>query len=527
MIVEATRFTKAWVDFAVGRKGWGYRDDQSSSTHPIAPESLPDSALALLNFDGISYAKGAAVLRQLAAWIGDEAFLAGLREHFETHAFGNATLDDLLGALSRASGRDLTDWATAWLRRAQVNTLRPEVTLGLDGRYETVEVVQTAPPDYPTLRPHRIGIGIYSGGVLTERVGVDLDPSVDGGRTAVPSLVGMTAGEVLLLNDGDLTFAKIRFDRASAVALPVALPELKDSLARALIWAAVVDGVRDAETPMTDLIALCETALPVETESSVFRDVVRFAAASVHRYLPGELAGPASASLAQACWTALDAAEPGDGHQLIAARGLLMCAGEDDVDRLQSWLSGTGGPRGLAIDAELRWLVLGRLVALGAAGEAEIEAEYGRDHTAAGAEHAARCRAAIGTPAAKAEAWRIIMEDDALSNRLVYAAAEGFWQPRQQDLTSSYVERYFAEVPAMAGRRTPNVVSYTAEAAYPRFAVSSTTVELAERLLARPENPPTLARAVSDGTDELRRALAGRELVERVRDGGTGDGDAA
>ncbi len=211
--VEATRFTQAWTDFTIGRKGWGYADDQRPTTHPVAPESLADASLALLNFDGISYAKGAAVLRQLAAWLGDDAFVAGLRDYFTAHAFGNATLADLLGALSVASGRDLSGWADVWLRRAQVNTLRPIVTLDGEGRYSDVTIVQTA----PTFLPHAAAApargGVYRAGALTTRVEVDLDPTVDNGRTPVAALAGIEAGDLLLVNDGDLAYAKIRFDR--------------------------------------------------------------------------------------------------------------------------------------------------------------------------------------------------------------------------------------------------------------------------------------------------------------------------
>ncbi len=512
ILVEATRFTEAWTGFAIARKGWGYADDQRPSTHPVAPPSLADASVALLNFDGISYAKGAAVLRQLAAWIGDDAFIAGLRNYFAAHAFGNATLADLLAALSVASGRDLTDWAERWLRRAQVNTLRPEVTV-VDGRYTDVTIVQTAPPDHPTLRPHRLGIGVYSGGSLDTRVMVDLDPTVDNGQTVVRELIGRPAGDLILVNDGDLTYAKTRFDPASRAALPDTLARLTDPLARAVVWAAVTDAVRDAETPAADLVALCRAALPAETTLTLFRDVARFATTTaVERYLPpaGQSAG--RAVLAGACRLTLETAEPGGGLQLVAARGFVAASGPAEVADLRGWLNGAAPP-GLQIDTELRWTVLMRLCVLGAATGADIEAEYGRDRTAAGFEHAARCRAARPDPAAKAEAWRIVMNDDELSNRLIIAAAEGFWQPQQVDLTSSYVDRYFAEAPAMAARRTAGVVTAVADAAYPRYAISQSTVDLSDQLLAG-DIPPTLHRVVVDATDELRRALAGRHLAE-------------
>jgi aminopeptidase N len=511
VVVEATRFTGAWTDFAVGRKGWGYAADQRPSTHPVAPESLPDAGLALLNFDGISYAKGAAVLRQLAAWIGDEAFLAGLRTHFTRHAFGNATLDDWLASLSQASGRDLRGWADVWLRRAQVNTLRPRVGIDPDGRYCSVEVEQTAPPDHPTLRPHRIGIGVYSGGSLARRVLVDLDPAADGGVTAVPDLVAVAAGDLLLLNDGDLSYAKVRFDEATLAALPRTLPALTDPLARALVWGAVLDAVRDAEMPVADLIALCAVALPTEAELTVFRDVVRFATSSaVDQYLAPADQPAARATLGRACQRALEAAEPGGDWQLVAARGFVACADGDDAARLRTWLDGSGAPTGLRMDEEMRWTVLVRLAALGQLSEAEIEAEYERDRSAQGAEYAARCRAARPDPAAKSQAWRAIVTDDGLSNRIVRAGAVGFWQPGQEELTRSYVPRYFAEMPDMAARRSPQVAWEVAAGAFPRYAVDADTLAAANRLLASSDVNPVLARVVADEADDLRRALAAR-----------------
>jgi aminopeptidase N len=512
IVAEATRFTDAWVDFAVGRKGWGYAADQRPSTHPVAPESLPDAGLALLNFDGISYAKGAAILKQLVAWLGDEAFAAGLRAHFGAHAFANATLDDLLGALGEASGRDLGAWAAVWLRRPQVNTLRPEAEIGPDGRYTSVEIVQTAPTSHPTLRPHRVGVGVYRDGSLRRRVEIDLDPTIDNGRTAVSELVGTEPGELLLVNDGDLTYAKIRFDDASRANLGRVLPRLTDPLARALVWAAAADAVRDADMPASEFVELCAWALPAETELPIFRDVVRFATASVvDRFLPPQSQPRARTTLAKACLAALESAEPGGGRQLVAARGLLASAGPPDVGRLRSWLGGEAPP-GLEVDAEVRWAILGQLAVLGAVREAEIEAEYERDRTAQGAEHAARCRASLPDRDSKARAWEVIVNDDTQSNRLVTAAAEGFWHPQQAELTQSYVERYFLTMPAVASRRTPQVLIAVAEAAYPRYAVEPDTLAAADRLLAEPDLNPMLRRVVVDLTDDLRRALAARDL---------------
>jgi aminopeptidase N len=521
VVSEATRFTETWTGFIVGRKAWGYAADQRPSTHPVAPPALENSSDALLNFDGISYAKGASALRQLVAWVGDEAFLAGLRDYIRTHAYGNATLADLLAAVGAAAGRDLSGWAEVWLRRPQVNTLRPAVRVE-DGHYADVVVEQTAPAAYPTLRPHRINVGVYSGGSLRKRVAVDLDPAVDDGRTPVPDLVGVEAGELLLLNDGDLTYAKIRFDPATRAALPSVLPALTDPLARALIWAAVGDAARDAEVPMREFVDLFVAGLPAETEVTVVNDLLRFAtvrvadayyplSGSVSRFTRAERVVAVEARIAQACLEASSRATPGSGMQLLTAAGHATSAGTDDVGRLRDWLAGRV-PAGLEVDPDLRWTVLARLCALGEAGAAEIEAELGRDLTAAGTQRAARCRALLPDPSAKAAAWEILMRDETLSNRLVIAAGDGFWHPRQVELTRPYVSRFFEEAPAMAARRSPALVKRATEVSYPRHVVEPETAALADALLDRDDLAVGLRRVVVDLTDELRRAVAGRTL---------------
>ncbi|MCX4388928.1 aminopeptidase N [Micromonospora peucetia] len=508
---EATRFEGAWTTFALRRKAWGYAADQRPSTHPVAPEEVADAAEGLLNFDGISYAKGASVLRQLVAWLGDDAFLAGLNAHFATHRFGNATLADLLGSLATAAGRDLSGWAERWLRSAQVNTLRAEVTVDADGRYTEVAVGQTAPESHPVLRPHRIGVGRYAADGTAVRAEVELDPDADGGRTVLTGLAGEPAARLLLPNDGDLTFAKIRLDPASADAVPMVLPSLADPLARALLWGEALDAATDGERPVAGLVTLIAAALPAETEVIIAEDVLELSRSLVDRYLDPLAREAALAQVADACRRMLDGAPAGGSLQLAAARGWI--AASTDADRLTGWLTGRDVPPGLAVDAELRWALLLRLVVLGAAGAAEVAAEAAADPSAAGTEHAARCRAALPDPAAKQAAWEIVVSNTELSNRLVEATAEGFWQPEQVELTAGYVARYFADMPAAARSRTPWVAEQVAKLAFPRYAVAQPTREAAVALLARDDVTPGLRRVVTDADDDLRRALIARTAV--------------
>jgi aminopeptidase N len=509
---EATRFDRAWTTFAMRRKNWGYAADQRPSTHPVAPTEVADAAQALLNFDGISYAKGAAVLRQLVAWVGDEAFLAGLRAHFAAHRFGNATLADLLGAMEQASGRDLGDWADRWLRRERVDTVRAEVSVDADGRYTGAALVLTAPPEQPVPRPHRIGVGLYdtdgTATVLRHRLDVDLDPAAPGGRTALTGLVGQPAARLLLPNDGDLTFTKVRLDPASADAVPAVLAGLTDPLARAVLWGATLDAVADAERPVADLVALTVAALPAETEVAVVSDVLSMTRSLLDRYLDPQGRLAALDRVAGACRRLLAVAEPGGSLHLAAARGLI--AAGTDPRPLAGWLAGDGVPDGLTVDAELRWALLSRLVVLGAAGAAEIDAELAADRSATGEERAAYCRSALPDPAAKARAWQVVVADTTASNRIVAAYADGFWHPEQAELTGAYVGRYFADMPAAARARTPWTAEVVAARAFPRYAVDPRTRRSAAALLARDDLTPGLRRVVTDADDDLRRALAGR-----------------
>ncbi len=505
---EATRFTGAWTAFAIAEKTRGYAADQRPSTHPVAAAEVPDPAAALLNFDGISYAKGAAALRQLVAWAGDDAFLAGLRAHLTAHAYGNATLTDLLTAVSTASGRDLADWAAVWLRQPQVNTLRPQLELDREGRYASVAIAQAAPPEYPVLRPHRVGVGLYDlvGARAVRRTRLDVD--VAGPLTEVKALAGEPVADLLLINDGDLTYAKVRLDGTSMTALPAVLPVLADPVTRAVLWVAVWDAVRDAELGAADLLVLVDQTLAAERDVVIAEFVLRAAHDAVNRFLPPAARADALARLHATGDRMLAAAEPGGSIQLAAARAVITTG--VDATRLRAWLAGSTVPDGLAVDADLRWRITYRLAICAAAGPADIDRELARDRSAAGEEWARRCRAALPDAAAKAAAWQALSHDSALSNRQLLAAADGFWQPEQLALTESYVDLYFAEVPDLACRRSGLVLERLVRSAYPRYAIEPHTVEAAAALLARPDLDPAVRREVVDADDDLRRALRAR-----------------
>ena len=430
---SATRFTDAWTTFLSVRKSWGYRQDQLSSTHPVYCE-IPDVEAVEVNFDGITYAKGASVIKQLVAYVGIDSFVAGLRAYFRRHAWGNATFDDLLSALETASGRELRKFAAQWLETAQVNTLRPEISIGSGGRYESVVVVQEAPERYPTLRTHRIGIGLYDragGGALVRRSRLEVD--VEGARTEIAELAGVPAADVLLLNDDDLTYAKLRLDERSMATVVEHIAGLDNPLARALCWAAAWDMLRDGELAARDYVRLVTTGQPAERDINLVTATLMQGRSALTFYADQRWADAEGwPRLTRTAEQALERSEPGSGFQLVWARMYASCARTGpDLAVLADWLRGQDAPEGLSIAADLRWSVLQSLVAGGAAGPEDIEAELDRDRTASGERQAALARALVPSAESKAETWRRLVEDRHLPNWLLRSLLQGFQHPTQ------------------------------------------------------------------------------------------------
>ena len=386
--VGSTKYVEAWVNFA-GRKNWAYRADQLPSTHPVAAD-MTDLETVENNFDGITYAKGASALRQLVAWVGEKEFLVGVRAYFAEHAYGNAEFADLIRALEASSGRDLTDWAALWLRTAGVNTLRPLITVDLDGRYSRFDVEQTALSAFPTLRPHRMAIGLFdsAGDRLVRRGRIELD--ITGALTAVPELIGTPAADVVLLNDDDLTYAKTRLDDRSLTALSSRIGDLDEPLARSMCWTALWDMTRDAQLPATQWVGAVLAGLPAETEIAAVQLLLRQASSSIESY-----AAPTHRAALRESWTTglraqLAAAAAGSDRQLALMRAVAGAANTAaDLALVAAVFDGSDVLPGLEVDTDLRWSLLTSLARHGRAGLAEIDDELARDPTIAGQEHAA------------------------------------------------------------------------------------------------------------------------------------------
>ncbi len=508
-----SKWPQSWTTFANSMKTWAYRQDQLPSTHPIMAE-IGDLDDVLVNFDGITYAKGASVLKQLVAYVGKDEFFTGVQAYFKAHAFGNTRLSDLLGALEKTSGRDLKTWSKAWLETAGINVLRPEIAVAEDGTITSFAVKQEAPAlpagakGEPTLRPHRIAIGLYElqGGKLVRTDRIELD--VDGELTPVEALVGRKRPAVVLLNDDDLSYAKVRLDEESLRVVTAHLGDFTESLPRALCWASAWDMTRDGELATRDYLSLVLSGVTKESDIGVVQSLQRQTKLALDLYAAPDWRATGLATWTEAALEQLRAAEPGSDHQLSWARTFAATARTDEqLDLLQALLDGTETVEGLAVDTDLRWTLLGRLAATGRADEKAIAAELERDRTSAGEQHAASARAARPTAEAKAETWASVVESDKLPNAVQEAVIGGFVQPDQRELLAPYSEKYFSVIKGIWESRSHEIAQQIAVGLYPVLLVSQATLDATDAWLAAAEPNAALRRLVTESRAGVERAL--------------------
>jgi aminopeptidase N len=518
---EATEYTEAWTTFANVEKSWAYRQDQLPSTHPVAAD-IPDLAAVEVNFDGITYAKGASVLKQLVAYVGLEEFLSGLRDYFRDHAFANATFGDLLGALEKASGRDLSGWGQQWLKTTGLNTLRPDFDLDADGRFTRFAITQSgAQPGAGETRVHRLAVGIYDddgSGKLVRTHREELD--VEGSTTDVPALHGISRGKLILVNDDDLTYCSLRLDPQSLRTALTRIADIADPLPRTLAWSAAWEMTREAELKARDFVALVISAVHAESEVGVAQRLLLQAQTALSAYADPEWA-------AENGWPAfgdalLDLAResaPGSDHQLAFVNAL--CASvlsPNHVAVLSTLLDNEPAAvnmPGLVIDTDLRWRIV---TALAAAGVVDsdgpdtpfIDAEAQRDPTATGKRQAAAAAAARPQPAVKDAAWQQVIEDDTLANITARSIIGGFVRPGQEGVLDPFSAKYFGAISGVWERRSSEVAQTVVIGLYPSWDVSQAGLDAAERFLADPDVPPALRRLVLEGRAGVERALRAR-----------------
>ncbi|KQW03523.1 aminopeptidase N [Leifsonia sp. Root4] len=509
---EATEWTEAWTTFAAMEKSWAYRQDQLPSTHPIVA-TINDLEDVLVNFDGITYAKGGSVLKQLVAWVGIDAFFTGVAAYFKKNAWGNTELVDLLSELETASGRDLSEWSKLWLETAGVNTLRPEIATDDAGVITGFAVLQSAASDYPTIRPHRLAIGFYTlvDGVLRRTHRVELD--VAGERTEVAELLGLARPDLVLLNDDDLAYAKIRLDEASHAIALQHLSAFESGLARSLVWGSVWDATRDGESPASDFVRLVLGNIAAETESTTIRTVLGQLALATKQYVAPARRAETLRTVGDTLWTLAQSAEAGSDVQFQLVKAFASLASTPEhVEAVRALRDGEITLVGLEIDTDLRWELLEGLVLNNAASDADIDAALAADNTANGQQSAARARATFPTSAAKLAAFNSLVESDTAPNMIVRHTALGVVHTNDPAPLDALVAPYFAAIADLWQNRAYAIAETIVVDMYPAPLAS---VELADAtrawLDANPE-VPALRRLVGENLAGVERALAAQAV---------------
>ncbi|MEO6471706.1 MAG: aminopeptidase N [Aeromicrobium sp.] len=499
---NATRFTDSWTSFTNSRKNWAYRQDQLPSTHPIAADNYDLHAVEA-NFDGITYAKGASALKQLVAWVGEKDFFAGLRQYFTKHAYGNTELSDLLAELEEASGRELGAWSQEWLQTSGVNTLRAVFETGADNEFTSFKVEQTAIEAYPTLRRHRIAIGLYNRVdgklVRTERVETD----IRGASTDIVELLDQRQPDLILLNDDDLTYAKIRLDPKSFATLVESISLFEESLPRALCWGSAWDMTRDAELPSADFVKLVLAGVGSESDLTAVGSLLRQGLSSINLYTAPSARGALKAEWEDGLKTLVEGAESGSDHQLAFVRAYAAAASTPDY--LNTLLK--GGLPGLTVDSDLRWSLLTALSRIGAIDDVLISDELIKDNTISGQEHAAAARAIRPNTADKEDAWESVVNRTDVPNETRRSIALAFQVSGQDDLLAPYVDKYLEMAEDVLEEKGVWMARVALEYLFPLANPSQTTLEKVDAFLATTNAGAATVRYVSEGRDDLARAL--------------------
>ena len=533
-LVEATRFGTAWQAFNSGMKAWAYRQDQLVTTHPIAGQ-VRDTDETFLNFDGITYGKGAAVLKQLVAAVGMDGFREGMRIYFRRHAFGNTTLAEFLDAIGEGAGRDLHGWAALWLETASLNTLAASWEVEGD-RLASLAIAQTAPEDYPTLRPHRLDVALVGAG----DDGGDGEPaiesltvSVEGEGGVVEEAAGRAAPRLVVPNHNDHAFVKVALDDRSLRYVSDHLERLGDPLLRQLIGQSLWNMVRDQQLRSTDYLPLIASKVTTETETELIESGLATAVAAIARYVPDEQrdeqahrfsevawsalseGGASPAAPPSAGWAAVPGAATGDG-QIIWARTLIGIAiTPEDISRVIALADGELAVPGLAIDQEMRWDIAARAVAHGIEGaEARVEAERERDPSDRGERAAIRAAAATPSAEAKAEAWERIHGEGYGSLHLTAAAMGGFHWSVQRELLDPWVWEFFERAPKVFAERQNEFTRAWFANLFPHFRIEQAVLDRSRALLDEiGDGLPLLARSLREANDDLERAIRCRDFA--------------
>lgn len=505
---EATEWTEAWTTFQAMEKSWAYRQDQLPSTHPIVA-NIRDIEDVQVNFDGITYAKGGSVLKQLVAWVGEEAFFAGVHNYFIKHQWGNATLQDLLSELEDTSGRKLRQWSTVWLETAGVNTLYPDVSVDTSGVITGFSIRQTAPEEWPTLRPHRLAVGFYNpaeDGTFHRVWRGELD--IEGATSEVPEARGLPRPELILINDDDLAYAKIRLDEHSRATAIDGLSRVQDPLARALIWGSLWDSTRDAETPPREFIELVLRNIGAETESTTIRTALGQLALVARNYCDPSHRAQTLAEVGDRVWNLATEAGAGSDAQFQLVKAFATLASTTaHAETLRSLRDGDIALTGLSIDTDLSWELLGGLALCGATTGADIDAALAADNTSNGQQAAARVRSLLPSTSDKKAVFDQLVSSSDTPNAIVRSLTLGYDLVNDPTSLEPLVEDYFSMLEGIWNSRTYKIAEYLAEGLYPGSLVSEKLVQQSQDWLDSHPDIPALRRIVQENMAGVERAL--------------------
>ena len=511
-MVEATRFTAAWQAFNSGMKAWAYRQDQLVTTHPIAGQ-VRDTDETFLNFDGITYGKGAAVLKQLVAAVGMEGFREGMRLYFRRHAFGNTTLAEFLDAIGQGAGRDLHGWAALWLETPSLNTLAASWEVD-DGRLSRLAITQTALDDYPTLRPHWLDVALVGEGARAATIEA-LPVAVDGPETDVAEAAGRAAPLLVMPNHNDHAFVKVALDERSLDYVRERLEQIEDPLLRQLIWQALWNMVRDQQLRSTDYLPLAAAKVTHESDTELIETILANVSAAIARYVPDARRDEQAYRFSEVAWEALQHAPKGD-RQIIWMRTLIgLAITPEDIDRVIRLAGGDLSVEGLTVDQEMRWGIAARATAHGIEGaSARVAAERERDPSDRGERAALRAEVAEPSEDVKAEAWRRIHDEGYGSLHLTGAAMDGFHWNVQHELLDPWVWEFFERLPEVFTERQNEFARAYFGNLFPHYRVERAVLDRSQALLTEiDERLPLLARSLREASDDLERAIRCREFA--------------
>jgi aminopeptidase N len=509
---EATEWVHAWATFQAMEKSWAYRQDQLPSTHPIVA-TINDLEDVQVNFDGITYAKGGSVLKQLVAYVGREAFFSGVSNYFRANAWKNAELADLLRELEKTSGRELSSWSAKWLETAGVNTLKPVIETDPNGIITRFEIAQSAHPDYPTIRPHRLAVGFYDfdNGALVRTHRIELD--VDGETTVVTEAIGLARTPLVLVNDDDLAYAKIRLDEESLETSIDNLALIADPLARALVWGSAWDATRDSEVAGSSYVDLALGNIATETESTTIRAILAQLATVARMYVTPSRRSETLCRIADTMLVLAQNATPGSDAQFQFLRTFATTASTaEHGEALRRIRSGETVIPGVGVDTDLDWDLLEGMVLAGVADETDIAVALAADNTSNGAQAAARLRATIPTTEAKRAVFEITRDDDSLPNSIVDHTTRGYQHLNNPSVLEPLIAPYFESIEKMWADRTYKIAEYFVEGFYPAIIASESLAETTRQwLVTHPEAPTALRRLISEGLATVERALIAQD----------------